>query len=942
MRLPFWRRRRRRERELDEEIRAHLEMAARERMERGEPPEEARQAARREFGNVGLVKETSREMWGWSWLEDLFRDVRYGWRMLRKSPGFAAIAVAALALGIGANTAIFSLIDAVLLQPLPVRNPQGLVLLEWQAHHSPKFDSYDSFGDCSTQPGNGANPNGCSFSYPFFQQVEQKASAFQGVTAFGGSGRLNLSGNGPASIVRGQFVSGGFFRTLGVDAAIGRTIQPEDDRVSAEPVVVLSYAYWQSAFGGSGEAVGRTIRLNNVAFTIVGVADAKFPGVTPGNLYDLWIPLAEAPKLRVSWGTEPENAANWWLVILGRLRPGTTAGQAQAMVNVLFRNEMLRGTKPLSEAKDDPSVAVFPAQEGLSGERENLELPLFVLMLAVGVVLLIACANVAGLMLARSATRQREVALRLALGAGKGRVARQLLSESVLLSLAGGALGCYVAYGSLQAIIALVSSEMEQPFPYPVTPDWRILVFTAAISIFTGVLFGLAPALRSTRVDLTPALKGSAEGGAATPEHGRKWLSLGNALVVAQVALAVVLLAGAGLLVRTLQNLKGVDPGFDTRRVLLFGINPTLLDYKPAQMQNLYRVLRTRLEAVPGVISVSYSSSALLSGSLWTSEVRVEGRADKSKVDVDMLGAGPEFFETMRIPLLAGRTFDSADFAQAAEAAPAAAKKTTNDKAAAAAAATHVLVNRAFARNYLAGRNPLGVGLSKGDSGTTKGGASAADGKPRVPDWTIVGVVADTKYNSLRRDVHPTVYVPLTSGGAYFALRTAVDPASLIPTVRETAAGVDSNLPLYNVRTETGQIERLLFDERLISQLSGLFGVLALVLACIGLYGLLSYEVAQRTREIGIRMALGAQRRDVHRLVMGRGIALTAVGAVLGLGGAFGVTRFLERMLYGVKAVDPVTFAAVGALLLVVAVGACYVPARRAMRVDPMTALRFE
>jgi predicted permease len=942
MRLFFWRKR---DRDLQDEIRSHLEMAVRARIERGESPEEALHAARREFGNEALVKETTREMWGWRWLENLFADVRYGLRMLRKTPGFTAVAVAALALGIGANTAIFSLIDAVMLKPLPVRDPQQLVLLTWHANHSPEFHNYASFGDCHMRAGDTANPSGCSFSYPFFQQMQGQTKAFSGVIAFGGAGQLDLSGNGAASIVRGELVSGSFFETLGVGAAFGRTIQPADDTASAAPVAVLSYGYWQTAFGGDVSVIGRTIRLNNVAFTIAGVAPAQFLGVTPGNAYDLYIPLSQASSLRVNWVGDP--VFSWWLVIVGRLRPGTSLPQAQAAVNFVFQNDMLHASKPLSKPADDPSIALLPAGQGLNGARAEASILLYVLMLTVGVVLLIACANVAGLMLARSSARRREMAVRLALGAGRRRIARQLLTESVLLSLLGGAFGCYVAYAGVRLITAVVSSAMSQPFPFLVSVDWRVLLFTCAVSVLTGILFGIVPALRSARVDLTPALK-NGPGDAIAPA-GRRWLSLGNSLVVAQVALAVVVLSAAGLFVRTLRNLESVNPGFDTNNVLLFGVDPELLDYKPAQIQNLYRDLLSRLAALPGVVSASYSTSALLSQSLWTTSVRLDPTS-KSNLDVDMLAVGPGFFHTMRIPMLMGRGLNPADFATASAAdianrefarrAAAAPPSSPSQDSTAPAPPVAVLVNEAFARRYLDGRNPVGVLLFRGYSADRYQQEPAS--RRQVPHWQIVGVVENTKYNDLRREIHPTMYSPLVNAGAHFELRTAADPAALIPIVRETVAGVDGNLPLFEVKTQSTQIQQILFEELLVSRVSAFFGLLALVLACLGLYGLLSYEVGRRTREIGIRMALGAEAGDVHRLVVGRGMALALVGAALGLAGAFGVTRFLQSLLYGVRPVDPLTFVAVGLLLLLTALAGCYVPARRATRVDPMTVLRFE
>ncbi|MDE3136075.1 MAG: ABC transporter permease [Acidobacteriota bacterium] len=941
MRLLFWRKR---DRDLQDEIRSHLEMAVRERIERGELPEDALHAARREFGNEVLVKETTRAMWGWRWLENLFADVRYGLRMLRKTPGFTVVAVGALALGIGANTAIFSLIDAVMLKPLPARDPQQLVLLTWRAHHAPEFHNYSSFGDCHMRVGDKENPSGCSFSYPFFQQMQAQMKVFSGVTAFCGAGRLNLSGNGPASIVRGELVSGSFFETLGVGAAFGRTIQPADDTASAAPVVVLSYGYWQRNFGGDPSVIGRTVRLNNVEFTIAGVTPAQFPGVTPGNAYDLYVPLSQASSLRLNWETVTEDPVfSWWLVIVGRLRPGASLAQAQAAANVVFQNDMLHASKPLSKAADDPSILLLPAGQGLNGERAEASILLYVLMLTVGVVLLIACANVAGLMLARSSSRRREMAVRLALGAGRRRIARQLITESVLLSVVGGAFGCYVAYGGVRFITSVVSSAMSQPFPFVVSVDWRVLLFTAAVSILTGILFGLVPALRSTRVDLTPALKnGPGISGAPT---GRRWLTLGNSLVVAQVALAVVVLAAAGLFVRTLRNLETVNPGFDTNNVLLFAVNPQLLDYKPAQIQNTYRDLLSRLGALPGVISAGYSSSALLSQSLWTTSVRLDPTT-KSNLDVDMLAVGPGFFHTLRIPMLMGRGLDPADYETASLADAARRESASRASATATRANTAppppvpVLVNEAFAHRHLDGRNPVGILLCGGYSADRYQEEPASE--RQAPRWQIVGVVGNTKYPDLRREIHPTMYSPLVNAGAHFELRTAADPAALIPVVRQTVADVDSNLPLFEVKTQSTQIQQILFEELLVSRVSSSFGLLALALACLGLYGLLSYEVGRRTREIGIRMALGAERGDVHRLVVGRGMALAIVGAVLGLAGAFGVTRFLETLLYGVRPMDPLTFVAVGMLLLLTAFAGCYVPARRATRVDPMTVLRFE
>jgi predicted permease len=875
-------------------------------------------------------------------METLLQDSRYAVRMLAKAPGFAVVAVLTLALGIGANTAIFSLVDAVMLRSLPVRDPNQLVILQWRAHKSPEMDEYSSFGDCGESGISG--PSGCSFALPIFEQIRSQTNAFSGVTAFAGPADLDLSGNGPASIVEGEIVSGDYFSTLGVNAAIGRTLSPSDDSLSASPAAVLSYAYWQSAFAGRRAVLGRTILLNNVAFTIVGVADQSFTNLSPGKTQDLWLTIAMVPRLGISWGSKIEGLTNWWLLVVARLKPGVSLAQAQAAMGLAFRNEVLYGPKPLWEASDDPKVFLTRAQEGLVGQRGQLSKTLYLLTFAVGIILVIACANVAGLLVSRAAARQREMAVRLALGAGRTTILRQLLTESVLLSLLGGIFGIIFAYWGVHATAALMMGGSSGRFPYVIAPDWRVLSFALGVSLLTGIAFGLAPAFHSTRVDLAPALKENASTIPGSETHiGR--FHVGCALVVAQVALSVIVLIGAGLLVRTLENLRNINPGFDTRNVLLFKIDPTLLGYKDTQIENLYRELRDQLTALPGVTSVSYSSDALLSGGRWNETVHVEGQPQKPDVEVDMFAASPEFFETMHIPLLEGRMFTLTDFEQAAQtsAATKAAEQNANPQSpttTTSAMTVSVLVNEALVRRYFANENPLGKRIthSHGHRASTK----SFDTSPKSRNWQIVGVVTDTKYDTLRRQIQPIIYVPFTSGGTYFQLRSALDPRVLIPTVRSLADKIDNNLPLSHIRTQTQVIDELLSQERMIARLSGFFGVLALALACIGLYGLLSYEVSRRTREIGIRMALGAQQREVLSLVVGQGIVLAIVGTAIGIGVALGVTRYLASMLYDVHANDPLTMIGVAVLLAIVALAACYVPARRATRVDPMVALRYE
>ncbi len=883
----------------------------------------------------------------------LLQDVRYGLRMLAKNPGFTAIAVITLALGIGANTAIFSVIDAVMLRSLPVREPSQLVVFRWTAHHSPEINGMSTFGDCEADySGEGAdrNPSGCSLPYPYFEQVHAQHELFSGVTAFAGPPQLVLTGNGAARTAQGEFVSGDYFTTLGVNAVLGRTLGPDDNTLTASPAVVLSYAFWQDAFGGDRGAVGRTIELNAVPFTIVGIADATFTNLTPGKTQDLFMPLSVISRLNIPWGGDDRTLSSWWLVVLARLKPGVAREKAQAAVSLLFRNQMLHGEKPLSKEADNPGIVLIPAQSGLNGERSFFSKRLYVLMCAVGFVLLIACANVGGLLLSRGAARQKELAVRQALGAGRPRVVRQLLTESVTLSVAGGGLGVILAFWGIQALTVLIRSDADSPFPFVVEPDWRILTFTVLISILTGIVFGLAPAFRSSRIDLSPTLKENAPTLPAGETLARRRFHLGNALVVVQVALSMVVLVGAGLLVRTLQNLHNVNPGFDTRNLLFFGIDPTLQKYKDAQIQDLYRSLRERLAALPGVISVGYSTFPLLNGWLWTSDLHVEGQPEKSNVDVDMLAAGAGFFKTMGIPLVGGRLFTAEDFQQAAQAASAedAAKDSSHPGAppasknsqAAAGPPIPVVVNQAFVRKYFPDQNPLGKRLIQGDSSGTSGDSSV--GKPKSKSWTIVGVVGDTKYNNLKREVHPMVFVPVTGGGAYFELRAATNPASLIPAVRNVVNQADKNLPLIQVRTQTERIRELLTQERTVAELSSFFGILAMLLACLGLYGLLSYEVARRTREIGIRMALGAERLDVTRMVLMRGMRLTLIGVIVGVACGLGITRVMSSLLFDVKPTDIPTYLAVALLFSSVALLASFIPAHRATKVDPMVALRYE
>jgi predicted permease len=902
--------------DLDEEMRLRQELREHEQVERGVSPEEAHYAAQRRFGNKLVLREESRDMRGWNWLETFLQDARYGLRQLRRNPGFTAIAVTTLALGIGANTAIFSLIDAALLRSLPVRDPQHLVVLKWTARQQPKLEGFNSFMDC---PGDEPGEHGCSFSYPMFKQFRSLRNVFSAMAAIGGRTQLTLKDNGTSRNVVGELVSGEFFKALGVRAVIGRILEGSDDAPGAPPVVVLSDSYWQSAFDGNPAAVGRVIQLNRVPVTIVGVIADTFPGLRPGSSRQLWFPLSLQPELVApdDWfgtqgGKKPSLRAGdavWWLYPIARLNPGVSLRQAQAAANLSFHNDVLHGSRTFFEPGDAPRLVLMRAPEGLPGAKEGLYRPLVILMFAAGIVLLIACANVAGLTISRSTARQTEIAVRMALGAMPARVVRQLLTEGVLLAMAGGALGLLAAYWSARSLTLLMSGAGFWPSQFVVHLDARVLAFTAAVSMATAIVSGLAPAFRGTRFDLTSALKGKTGGFAGLMRRGAGAPPLGGAVLVGQVALSVLVLAGAGLLVRTLENLRSVSPGFDTEKVLLFGLDPSLQGYSDARCRSFYASLQNGLSGLPGVISVSYSYDELLSGNLWTASFRIEGPARRQRGETDGIAVGPKFTETMGIPLLAGRTLAVQDFEP---------KRSTQA----------VMINESFARQFFGNSNPLGQVVT----GLARGGKKSE----------IVGVVGDAKYQSLREAMQPTVYVPQTGGSAYFEVRTAGEPQALVPAVRNVVSRLNADIPIFDVRTERDLIKQALFQPGLMARLSSLFGMLALVMACIGLYGLVSYEAVQRTHEIGIRMALGARKRDVLRLVLGQGMALAMIGVGMGIAGALGLTRFLSSLLYGVKPTNPLTFIVVSLVLIAVTLLACYIPARRAANVDPMVALRCE
>jgi predicted permease len=903
----FWRKRK--QSDFTAEIEAHLELETEQLKEQGLSEEEARRAARRAFGNLTQAQERFYESGRWLWWDHLVQDLRFGQRMLRKNPGFTAIAVLTLALGIGANTAIFSLIDAVMLRPLPVPNPQQLVIFKWKARQWPKTNSFNAYSGCPIKATGLKNPlpAGCSFSYPMLEQMRAEKDIFAATFAIVPTPQLGVNIDGNASFAEGEFVSGDFFPALGLRAALGRLLGVSDEGDTASPAVVLSYSYWKRQFGGAPSAVGKSIAVNGIPSTIVGVAAPAFLGLDPGIVHDMWLPLSTQNLLVHQW--PKADAAAWWLMVGARLKTRVTIAQAEAAAQVVFARGVTSGGSPLLKREDAPHLGLVSVARGLATLRKNFGDALFLLMAAVGLVVLIACANVASLTLARAAAREKELAMRFALGAARWRIIRQLLTEGLIIAVAGGLLGMVFAYLGASSLAAFLSSNWNSLVEINVHPDLRVLGFTMAIALFTGILFGLAPALRSTRIDVTPALKETAISPPGTALIGRRF-GVGNVLVVAQVALSILILVGASLLARTLINLATMNVGFDARNVALFSVEPELNGYKGERLASLFPEMQRRVSALPGVASVGYSTFPLLSGAEMTRDIFFANESDQSP-QVDVLNVGPNFFETMRIPLLAGRTYNSHDFVDASE------KK-----------ARVVIVNHTFARRFFPKHNPVGqlLSLEKGKS----------------HDVEIVGMVGDTKYSGLREGIEPTLYFPMLAGGGTFEVRTASDPKPLLPSIRAAVRSVDSNLPIFHLMTQTEQIDQAIFQERLVAWLSGAFALLALVVACIGLYGLLAHEVARRTHEVGVRMALGASPLEVLALVLGRGIRLVTMGVVIGIGTALGLARYLQSLLYGVRPIDPLAYATVTILLLIVTFVACYLPARRATKVDPMVALRYE
>jgi|SRR5690348_983669 len=905
------------ENELNDELRFHLEKLIEENVAQGMSAEEARYAALREFGGVEQAKEECRDSWGVRMVSELGQDICYGLRQLRRNPGFTIVAVLTLALGIGANTAVFSVIDAVMLETLDVKNPEQLQLLTWTCG----VNRLPLTNNAAYKFRDRINGTVCSsLSYPFFEQLQTRADIFTSVFGFAPLSpqpTLNIDIDGQIRVVAGELVTGNYFSGLGARPFLGRAIMDEDDRPDAPRVAVISYRFWRAALAGNPGAIGKAVTVNGTPFMVVGVTQPDFFGFDSESATDIWIPLDRRPGL-TPWGLQPTVGHplftaedRWWLTVIARLRPSITQQQASAILDGVFRQNLTASLKPTPKPDDLPHLVLISASRGLAALRQQLSAPLLMLLIIMGIVLLVACANVGILLLARARARQREVGVRLALGASRARLICQLLTESLLLSSFGGTLGLLFATWSIRVLVLVLSKSGER-IPHNVHSDLSVLGFTLAASLLTGIVFGLAPALRATSAEPMPLLKEG--GGRDLADNSQGTLKLGNALVVAQVAMSLFLLVIAGLFVTTLRNLRNQDLGFNTRDLLLFTVDPAMLNYSQSNVARLYAQLQQRLDSVPAVRSASLSRVPLGSGAVNTDDISIHGyRMDRGQnAEVFWNGVGPDFFGTMNIPLLLGRGMKPQDMEGSSRVA---------------------VINEKLARYFFGNTNPLGRRVS-------------FRARPK-DEFEIVGVVRSAKDSDLHEEPPRTIYVPYTQmpselGRVYFEVRTSVNAAELIPSIQREVHQLDAHLAILDIKTETQQLDESLLQERFFSALSTFFGAFALLLASIGIYGTVACLVNQRTHEMGIRLALGAQKADIIGMIVRKTLFLLLIGLSVGLSFALAGAKLISSMLFGVKPTDPLTFVAVSLILIFVAVLASYLPARRAAKVDPMVALRYE
>ena len=887
--------------DIEEEMRLHLDLRAQEQMQAGLPPGDARRAAARRFGNATLLKERSHTSWGWQWLEHLVQDVGYGLRAMMHTKGITIVALLSLALGIGANTAIFSLLDAVMLRSLPVEDPQRLFLFG----HGRWAGSMDGLPNRSWD----------LFSYPFYREISQKNNVFSGVTAIDSiefSTHGTVAGGSP-ELMSADLVSGSYFSVLGVKPVLGRVLTDADDRApGSAPVAVASYSWWKRR-SMDPSVLGRAVKFGEHDYTIVGVAAPGFFGTSVGQSPDFWIPLSMEKEVSPGWnGLDDKFFQSLYLI--ARLKPGVTVEQATAGTNLLF-TQILRNdyVGPHPSQKELSSIAhakieLTSVARGLSQLRIQFSLPLEILMAIVGLVLLIACANIANLLLARGTARSREIAVRMAIGASRSRLVLQLLTESFLLALTGAALGVALAWKASQLLLRMAAGHM-QPAPLDVAPDLRVLLFTSLLTCFTALLFGVAPAIRATRLDLTSSLK---EGRGATSTTSR--ISLARALIASQIALSLILLIAASLFVRSLVNLTNVDTGFNKQNVLVFQVDQYAAGFQQdARLGSLLQQIEERVQSLPGVRSASFSMFTFNQGE-WSEDVVVRGTPRTSEnsheVLLNMVGAG--FFSTMGLPAIAGRTFSPHD-------------DMTVPKVA--------VVNETMARMLFPGTSAVGHRFGIGDE------------PAHSDDIEIIGVVRNAKYVKLQEEPQPAAYLVYTQHPQYLhnlEVRYDGDSRQVISAVRHAIAEINGNIPVEGISTLAGEVDDSALNQSLVAQLSAFFGLLAVFLVCIGIYGLMSYAIARRTNEIGVRMALGAGRSSIVWLIMREILVLIATGIVIGVPLALAGNRLISRMLYGLSPADPASLLAAIVLLIAIAALAGYLPARKASLVEPTEALRYE
>ncbi|HEY3454098.1 MAG TPA: ABC transporter permease [Bryobacteraceae bacterium] len=882
----FWRRRRQREEELERELLSDLESEAAEQEANGLSPEQARYAARRAFGNTTFVKEDMRRMWISTFWDALLQDARFGARLLRKNLSFSVVAIVSLAVGIGANTSIFSLMDAILLKMAPVDKPQELVIL-------------------GTQSPEGINHN---FYYETYRRLQQEQPFFQSLAAFS-LVRLNVRVDGELEpSVQGQLVSGNYFSTLGAGAALGRALTPDDDRIAGErAVAMISYAYWERRFGRGNSVIGEKITISGTPFTIVGVTSPGFFGMEVGSSPDILVPLTMQPEVmpdKENWLRRPRNTVDW-LRIAGRLKPGVSREQAASGMRVIYRRiqEQLAGEidpqwqQTWLKGWAEAGLALEPGATGVSDLRRQLTAPLAIVTVLVGLVLLVACANVSTLLLARATVRRREMAVRVAVGAGRMRLIRQLLIESLMLSILGGMLGTGFAFWGSRALVYFLSTG-RTPITLDLNPDLRVFAFAALVSVLTGILFGLVPALRVSQLEINPAPK--------TLQY--RW---GKLLIVSQMAVSLILVFGSCLFVGTLQKLNDRDSGFRRDQVLTVRLEPEGSDQKRGvtafRLNRLYRNVQERIQAIPGVVAASLAGSNPTTAQQNRTYTAFGGREFRAA----MAYVYPKYFTTLGTQILQGRDFGPGDMADGA--------------------AKVIVISEALAREVFAGENPVGKRIYCAGQQLCE----------------VIGVAGDVPYSHLREEANSVVYYPFLQaptgrGQMVLCVRFSRSSRSVAAAVRREISAIDPHLPAFEIRTLAAEVDAVLIRERVLAFLSVFFGGFALFLAAVGLYGVIAYAVRRRTKEIGIRMALGASGTNVGWLVFGETLRLVALGVLFGLPCSLVAARFVGNFLYGLSANNlAIVVTSIGCLMLTAAI-AVYVPARRAIRVDPMVALRYE